>query len=98
MKQSRFTDEQMIGFHKQAYAGMSVKEHCRSGCISQPSISVAPAWRYIAFRNGKASRAENREEQAKETHGCRPFRYTNSQESVLYKALPLQDKRKAIKR
>jgi Transposase len=29
MKQSRFTDEQIIGFLKQADAGMSVKELCR---------------------------------------------------------------------
>ena len=31
MKLSRFTDEQIIGFLKQADAGMSVKELCRSG-------------------------------------------------------------------
>jgi putative transposase len=30
MKQSRFTDEQIIGFLKQADAGMSVKELYRS--------------------------------------------------------------------
>ena len=36
MKQSRFTDEQIIGFLKQADAGMSVKELCRSGGFSQP--------------------------------------------------------------
>jgi len=39
MKQSRFTDEQIIGFLKQADAGMSVKELCRSGGFSQP-VSV----------------------------------------------------------
>lgn len=44
MKQSRFTDEQIIGFLKQAYAGISVKELCRSGGFSQkPYISGAPA-------------------------------------------------------
>ena len=31
MKQSRFTDEQIIGFLKEAAAGMFVKELCRSG-------------------------------------------------------------------
>ena len=38
MKQSRFTDEQIIGFIKQADAGMSVKELCRSGGFSQPTF------------------------------------------------------------
>jgi putative transposase len=38
IKQSRFTDEQIIGFLKQAKAGMSVKELCRSGCFSQPNF------------------------------------------------------------
>ncbi len=37
MKQSRFTDEQIIGFLKQADAGMSVKELCRSGGFSRPA-------------------------------------------------------------
>ena len=31
MKSSRFTDEQIIGFLKQAESGMPVKELCRSG-------------------------------------------------------------------
>jgi putative transposase len=35
MKQSRFTDEQIIGFLKQADAGMSVKKLCRSGGLNQ---------------------------------------------------------------
>ena len=38
MKQSRFTDEQIIGFLKQADAGMSIKELCRSGGFSQPTF------------------------------------------------------------
>jgi len=38
MKQSRFTDEQIIGFLKQADAGMSVKELFRSGGFSQPTF------------------------------------------------------------
>jgi putative transposase len=37
-KQSRFTDEQIIGFLKQAYADMSVKELCRSVGFSQPTF------------------------------------------------------------
>jgi putative transposase len=36
MKQSRFTDEQIIGFLKQADAGIPVKELCRSSGVNQP--------------------------------------------------------------
>jgi putative transposase len=38
MKQSKFTDEQIIGLLKQADAGMSVKELCRSGGLCQPTF------------------------------------------------------------
>jgi putative transposase len=38
MKQSRFTDEQIIGFLKQADAGISVKELCRLGGFSQSTF------------------------------------------------------------
>ena len=38
MKQSRFTNEQIIGFLKQADAGMSVKELCRSDGFSQTTF------------------------------------------------------------
>ena len=34
MKQSRFTDEQILRFDKQADAGMSVKKLCRAGGFS----------------------------------------------------------------
>jgi len=37
MKHSRFTDEQIIGFLKQA--GMSVKERCRSGGFSLTDLN-----------------------------------------------------------
>jgi putative transposase len=43
MKQSRFTDEQIICFLKQVYADMSVKEFCRSGGFSQP---IFYKWRF----------------------------------------------------
>ena len=35
MKKSRFSDEQIIGFLRQAEAGMSIPELCRSGGFSQ---------------------------------------------------------------
>jgi putative transposase len=38
MKQSRFTDEQIIGYLKQADAGMSVRELYLSGGFSQPTF------------------------------------------------------------
>lgn len=34
MKKSRFSDEQIIGFLRQAEAGMSIPELCRSGGFS----------------------------------------------------------------
>jgi putative transposase len=38
MKKSRFTDEQIIGFLKQAEAGMPVKELCRSAGFSDATF------------------------------------------------------------
>jgi putative transposase len=38
MKRSRFTDEQIIGFLKQAEAGMPIKELCRKGGFSDAAF------------------------------------------------------------
>ncbi len=38
MKKQRFTDEQIIGFLKQAEAGVAVKELCRANGFSDASL------------------------------------------------------------
>lgn len=38
MKNSRFSEEQIIGFLKQAEAGMSIKELCRNGGFSDATF------------------------------------------------------------
>ena len=51
IKKSRFTDEQIIGFLKQAEGGMPVKELCRLSGFSDATFDGAPmVWKSSAIR------------------------------------------------
>ena len=68
MKKSRFSEEQIIGFLKQAEAGMPIKELCRKGSFSDATfykwrarfggmeVADAKRLRELEQENGKLKR------------------------------------------
>jgi len=68
MKKSRFSEEQIIGFLKQAEAGMPIKELCRKGSFSDATfykwrarfggmeVADAKRLRELEHENGKLKR------------------------------------------
>ena len=60
MKTSRFTEQQIVGWLKQAEAGMSVKEVCRQGGFSEATFYK---WRakYGGMQVGELRRARELE-------------------------------------
>ncbi len=82
MRQSRFTDEQIVGFLKKAEAGMPVKELCRKGGLSDATFYQ---WR-ARFGGMEASDAQLllnvQAENAKLNRSCRPGHCDESREEL----------------
>lgn len=98
MKKSRFTDEQIIGFIKQAEGGMPVKELCRLGGFSGCDLlQVARQVRRHAGQRGHAA-ARDRERQAQEAAGRGPPAHRSAEGGLRGKALTPQARREAAGR
>ena len=77
MKKSRFSDEQIVGFLRQAEAGMAVKELCRQNGFSDATFYKWRA-RFGGMQAGEATRlreieTENENENAKLSRGPMPI-------------------------
>lgn len=80
MKKSRFSDEQIIGFLRQAEAGMGIPELCRSGGFSQATFYK---WRskFGGMQVSEAQRLRELESENAKLKKCWPKRTWTSMPS-----------------
>ena len=98
MKTTRFTDEQIIGFLKQAQAGMAIKDICRSGGFSPQTFYK---WRsrfggMVSSDAAKLRDLEAENNKIKKTAGRGAPGHSRAQKRLWGKALAPQVKREAI--